>query len=310
VKLLAALGLCALHGAAGAFIGRVDLPAADAPFTNEAVVRGVSASRTQCESLGGAVWAEAGDAGAECLRYWHAGLGSTARALVYFSGDLLVGDAVWGGYTALSPASLQKTVDAVHGRLGVPYVVVARPGTFGSSGEHKQRRRPLEARLVSAALDAINQRHGLQELALAGTSGGGHVVASLVGWRSDVVCAVPASAVSMPKLRVQLHGWSMDATGHADTYEPADNLDRSRAHPKLRVLVVGDPQDRNVPWRSQTAFADRLRAGGYDVDVLQAEGRGPERHSVVESALVLGAMCLQDLPQDEIRRRTEGRLKG
>jgi len=311
VTLALALALawsCAAHAQSG----RLDFPAADAPFTNAAVVHGTRATQAQCAGTANAVWAQPDGEAGECIRYWHAGLNSTAnsRALFFFSGDLLVGDTVFRGYEGQTPARVQATIDAVPARLGVPYVFVARPGTYGSSGEHKQRRRKAEALLMSAALDEIKKKHALGELVLAGLSGGGHVVASLLGYRSDIVCAVPTSSVSSPKMRVQLRGWTIDATGYNDSYEPMDRLRKDAMHPALRVFVLGDPADTNVPWAVQTALADRLRAIGVHADVLTAEATDPDRHFVLQSALLVGAMCLRDSSTEQIQQRAAQGLKG
>ena len=38
-----------------------------------------------------------------------------------------------------------------------------------------------------------------------------------------------------------------------NSHEPIDHLPRNAAyHPKLRVFVLGDPKDGNVPWPTQT----------------------------------------------------------
>jgi hypothetical protein len=305
---LALLACCAAHAQSG----RMDFSAAEAPFTNAAVIHGTRATREQCAATVNAVWAQPVGESGECIRYWHAGLNGTAnqRALFFFSGDLLVGSTVFKGYEGQTPARIQTTIDAVPPRLGVPYVFVARPGTFGSSGEHKQRRRKAEALLMSAALDEIKKRHGLGDLVLAGLSGGGHVVASLLGYRSDIVCAVPTSSVSSPKMRVQLRGWTIDATGYDDSYEPMNNLRKDAMHPALRVFVLGDPADANVPWAVQTALAQRLRALGVQADVLTAEATDPDRHFILQSALLVGAMCLQGRSTEQIQQRAAEGLKG
>jgi dienelactone hydrolase len=308
----ALLGLF-LTFSAHAALDRVDMPAHEGAFTNEAVVRGVRASAAQCASLPNAVWAQPEGASGECLRYWHAGLkeGANHRVLFFFSGDLLVQDTVVDiSYAATTPARMQAIMDTVPQRFGVPYIFIGRPGTYGSSGAHKERRRAPEARLVSAAIDEIKRRHGIQEISIAGLSGGGHVVASLLGYRSDVVCAVPTSAVSSPSLRMKLRGWTVDATGYSDSYEPMDHLDKARLNPELRVFVLGDPADTNVPWAVQTALADKLRAQGVAVEVLQAEAVGPERHVIVSSALLIGALCTLNHTTEQIRERAAKGLKG
>jgi hypothetical protein len=308
--LLAAL--LVLQGCASPSRDRAPFPAVDDAFTDEAVVRGVQTTQAQCAATAGAVWAQPPGEAGECLRYWFSGLdGERGRAaLFFFSGDLLVRDSVAKGYAGTTPAAVQATVDRVPGRYGVPYVFIGRPGTYGSSGDHKQRRRVAEGRLVSAAIDEIKRRHAIGDIAVAGLSGGGHVVASLLGDRSDIVCAVPTSAVASPRRRVAARGWTIDATGYADSYEPAEHLEARRMHPALRVFVLGDPQDSNVPWPVQTFLADQLRAARVPAEVLQAEGLGPERHFILQSALLVGAMCLQGKTTDEIRQRAAQGLKG
>jgi hypothetical protein len=308
----ALLGLL-LMGQAHAFGDRVDMPAHADAFTNEAVVRGVRATEAQCAAVPNAVWAQPAGAAGECLRYWHAGLKDVVnpRVLFFFSGDLLVQDTVIDtSYAATTPARVQAVMDTVPQRFGVPYIFIGRPGTYGSSGAHKERRRQPEARLVSAAIDEIKKRHGIQEISIAGLSGGGHVVASLLGYRSDVVCAVPTSAVSSPSLRMKLRGWTVDATGYSDSHEPMEHLDKTLMHPGLRVFVLGDPADRNVPWAVQTALADRLRTLGVKVEVLQAEAVGPDRHVIVGSALLIGALCTLHQSTEDIQQRAAKGLKG
>jgi hypothetical protein len=189
-------------------------------------------------------------------------------------------------------------------------MLLSRPGTFGSSGEHKQRRRLLEPQLMSAALDEVKARHGISDLVLVGLSGGGHTVASLIGWRSDIVCAVPTSSVSSPRLRWEGLGRPTDLTGYADSYEPVNNLKREIMHPKLRVFVLGDPEDSNVRWSTQTPLAVRLKELGVNVEVLTGEGSDLQRHALGESGRLIGALCLLDKPTSDILEVVARGLKG
>lgn len=292
---------------------RVAFTAEDGNFTNESLVRGVSATAAQCGAVQGAVWARTAAGEAECIRYWASGLATgqaNPRVLVYFTGDQLAFEQADSGYAGRSPRSLQTLVDGIASRHRVPVILVARPGTFGSSGEHKQRRREPESRLVSAALDEIRTRHAVDEFALVGLSGGGHVVASLLGWRSDIVCAVPASAVSSPRMRWERMGRTSDLTGFADSYEPVPQLKRETFHAKLRVFVVGDPKDSNVPWSTQTPLADRLKELGAAVELVTVEGSDSQRHATGGSAQRVGAMCLQDKPTADILDVAAKGLKG
>lgn len=304
--------LCAGLFASSAWAQRVPFNPGDDNFSAAGLLKGVSATAQQCAAVANAVWAQASTGEAECIRYWAAGFTPGApvpRALVYIPGDQMAFDQPDPGYTRRNPRNLQAAANDMQARAGVPFILLARPGIFGSSGEHRERRREGEARLVSAALDQLKARHHIQAWSLAGLSGGGHTVASLLGWRSDIVCAVPASSVSSPRLRWQGMGRMEDLTGHADSYEPVDHLKREAFHPDLRVFVLGDPQDSNVAFATQTPLADKLKSLGAAVEVVQAEGTGPQRHFLGDSSQRLGAMCLRGVPTQEILQAARG-LKG
>lgn len=301
-----ALGLAAaLHGHAQ----RLPMVTTDAPFDNEALRRGVSATAAQCQALEGAVWAVAADGQAECIRYWAAGL-QGRRAMVYIPPDQLAFDQPDPAYASRGPAQMQVLAQAMQRSAQVPLILLSRPGTFGSSGDHRQRRRELEPRLMSAALDEIGRRHGISEWVLVGLSGGGHTVASLLGWRSDIVCAVAASAVSSPAMRWRGMGRDRDLTGFADSHEPLEHLGRAAFHPQLRVFVLGDPKDSNVLWSTQLPLAQRLQALGVQVATVTGEGSDGQRHALGNSARLLGSQCAQDRGTPEILELAARGLKG
>ena len=292
---------------------RVPLATGDDNFTAEGLMRGVSASEAQCAAVPNAVWARAPGGAAECLRYWASGLpasGPLARVLIYISGDQMAFDQADAAYSGRNPKIMQGLADGMAARAGVPLILLSRPGTFGSSGEHKQRRRELEPRLVSAALDLIKTRHAISELVLVGLSGGGHTVAALLGWRSDIVCAVPTSSVSSPKIRWQSMGRTTDLTGYADSYEPVDHLKREIFHRKLRVFVLGDLRDSNVPWSTQLPLATRLKELGASVELLSGEGSDSQRHALGASGRLIGALCLQDKSTQDILQAAGRGLRG
>lgn len=291
---------------------RVPMQTDNSNLSAGALLSGSSATAPDCERISPAVWARTESGQAECLRYWTAGLQPDAnrQVLVYIPSDQISGSQPASGYTSLNPAALQQAAQRIQSRLGVPVILLTRPGMLGSSGDHRQRRREPELRLMSAALDELKKRHGIEEFTLVGLSGGGHVVASLLGWRSDIVCAVPTSAVSAPRMRWEAKGMIADATGFTDSYEPIANLDASRFHPRLRVFVLGDPKDSNVFWSTQTPLADRLRQLGAAVEVLTGEGSDGERHHLGGSGQRIGGLCLQGRTTPDILKIASEGLKG
>lgn len=286
---------------------------ADVGFSEDAVRNGVVATKGQCDLVENAVWAQTADAGQACLRYWAAGFSGTTsyRAVVYFAGDCWsYSKGLESGCRERTAAQLKANAEIGSKQLGVPYVIFARPGVFGSSGDHMERRRPAESKLISAGLDELKKRFRIEEFVLVGQSGGGHVTASLITHRSDIVCAVPASANSSPRIRWQTLKWTRDATGYDDSYEPHEHLVKSLMHPKLRVFVLGDPNDKNAVWASQTVLADKLRSVAVPVEVLTGEGGGENAHVVGQSAVTVAGWCANNISTEEIVRRAAAGLRG
>lgn len=285
----------------------------DGDFSERALLHGVQATRAQCEASANGAWASTREHGEECLRYWAAGLraGTTERAVVFLHGDNWIGAGkTRRQYLELNSEALARQAQNWSRKLDAPYIFLGRPGTHGSSGDHMQRRRAAESALISAALDSIKSRLRIREFVVAGQSGGGHATSSLLTLRSDIVCAVPTSAPSSPRVRWQLKGLKADTTGHADSYEPSEHLSRRPHHPGLRVFVLGDPQDRNVFWASQTIMATRLEQAGVAVATLKGQGSGEDAHGLPDSARTVAGWCYHDLPTREIVRRAAQGLRG
>ena len=255
------------------------------------------------------VWVEVEGRG-ECLRYFHAGLGDVTPVVhVWFHGDVMVQDLegqAWVGdwyETSIDVEKLNAFARREAETYGAPYIRFSRPGAYGSSGSHKQRRRPREARIVNAGLDALKRRYGIGTFALGGQSGGGHVVAPLLTMRDDVACAVATSGVLSVKQRAGLHGWPVDITGYRDFFDPVDHVDRIVRDPRRRMFVVGDPRDRNTPFVTQAAYAEAARAAGHDVWLIRAEATGGSFHALALTGFKVTQWCLEGLTPETIQAR-------
>lgn len=291
---------------------RDPMQAAWSPTASE-ITKGVRATQAECAKLEDAVWADAGEHGRECIRFWKSpgpAAGGWARVVVFFHGDVWSGTEVLPSYLATTARQQQESANEWAARIGAPYVFMGRPGAFGSSGDHMQRRRKAESEILSAALDALKARLAIREFSIAGQSGGGHVVAALLARRSDVVCAVPASAVSSPRARWVIRGWKGDSTGYADSYEPAEALVKEGRHPGLRLFVVGSPDDSNTPWTSQLLLSGRARWLGIPTLELTGTGSGAARHGMSNSSRLVAGWCHNGLSDGEIRERAKAGLNG
>lgn len=280
----AALLACLAPGSALA------LRAADAPLPWSQ-----GASRAECPDSGGYLWLPLAGGNA-CLRYFApAGLDGARTVIVYLTGDRdrllrLPPDRIPGNTARAQTARMER----LSRQAGVPVVMLARPGTYGSSGDHRLRRRLAEEFVpLYAALDLLRQRHGIDRLVLWGHSGGATAAAAMLTMgRSDVRCAVLTSAAFD-----YLERWRINRTrgGPAPSvqrgqalaramYDPLAHLDGVVRDARRTVHVLGDPRDTITPFALQTGFARALQQAGHRAVVQQERGKPPEHHDLREEA--------------------------
>jgi len=304
-RLIALLLLAAL------FSGMPALSWADT-FAPAGVVAGHTMARADCRWPDTSVWVVV-DGRGECIRYFHAGLKPrNAVVHVWLHGDRLsrrwdrdgrtLGQRVIG-YGSPDADDLLARAARDYRDYGVPYIRLSRPGVYGSSGDHKERRRPREVALVDAALDALKEKYGIGRFALSGQSGGGHLVAALLAFRDDVACAVVTSGVVAVRERIAAKGWTADSTGYADFLDPMDLVARIPRDPRRRVYIVGDPRDTNVPFEGQAAYHRALVAAGHDASLVRARASGEARHSLSPLGFRVVNGCLEGVPAPEIAAR-------
>ena len=273
--------------------------AEEAAFSADDVIQGVIASHDECEGSG-RVWVEHDGVG-ECLRFYGTAVeGPGRRPLIFLEGDVVQAVLprteppsweVARTYRQLSPAALQLEAEQYAAAVARPFINLARPGTYGSSGRHLERRRPREVAVVDGAIDALKLRFGWDRIDLAGLSGGGHLVAALMARRNDIGCAVIASGNVAVRERLRELGRSTDVTGHADFVDPIDLVGDVARHPPGAVIVLTDPADRTVSASVQGAYVAALRAAGVGVEQRFLRARDPNRHFLRTPAIVAGLAC-------------------
>jgi dienelactone hydrolase len=279
-------------------------PDADDPPLNASTVltRGVSISESQCKTLRNAAWVRVDGAG-YCVRYWISTAGGAKdEAVLFIHGDL--GDAKTPGklnrYSAFMTAGrMQRDVQRWSRVYGGPYVAIGRVGAFGSPGDHRKRRSLLEIRVVMAALDELRARHGLRWFHLAGQSGGAHTVAGLAQMRSDVGCAVMAAGVISVKTRPRDQGKKIDA-GTKVLYDPLDHVAAMQHQQGQRMIVMSDPDDQIVSFRSQREFAERVRAKGLPILHLSADAGTENFHGLHNQSQNMAIDCAKDMDDDAL----------
>src|SRR5262245_61208629 len=205
--------------------------AAEPGFSASAVLSGIASTPTACGGPG-KVWVEV-DGRGDCLRFYGATPErSPNRPVVFLEGDAVqqngksdAGQTIWDVppyYTQLSPSIMQAEAEQYAAATHRPFINLARPGIYGSSGNHLERRRKREVDLVNAALDRLKEQFGWDLISLAGQSGGGHLVGALLARRTDVDCAVIASGNVAVRKRLQELGLAADVTGFTDFIDPID----------------------------------------------------------------------------------------
>ena len=178
---------------------------------------------------------------------------------------------------------------AIFQRSGLPTLIVARPGTYGSSGNHYRRRQAEEFLALNAAVDAIKARYGIARFILSGHSGGATAASALLtSGRRDIDCAVLTSgawgllerAERMRKERGEAPAPELDGTGLANPWDPLDHIADIANDPTRLILVIGNRQDRNTPFDLQTRFAQALQEHGHQVKQLERPAVAPEYHDL------------------------------
>jgi pimeloyl-ACP methyl ester carboxylesterase len=278
-------------------------------FSVPDLLGGVRITEAQCLALGDrAVWVVVGKEG-ECIRYYlsEPKAGAT-QALIYLHDDMVVVNGRGEVkpvdiYPKLTPTAMQTGSASWSRTLRMPYLLLARPGTLGSSGNHSKRRTDREIEIVSAALDAIKARHRYDRLHLVGTGEGGHTAAALLDKRADLGCVVLASALLSVRLRLSELGRTEDVTGEKRPVDPISLVDKIKRAPDLRIFVLTDPDDTVISAHSQALYAKRLAAAGLPVHQLFAPASDAYGHILSSEARRLAADCAQGLSDEEIAKK-------
>ncbi|PTM42664.1 alpha/beta hydrolase [Bosea sp. 124] len=289
------------------------MPRASERFDPYEALHGSLSSRAHCAGVPGGLWVEVNGKG-DCLRSYAQGLGEidTPQILVYFSGDVLLKTKagvrfVAPGYERRSPDAIQRDMARWSKQAGKPTVFLARPGMYGSSGDHNQRREAREVMLMERALDVIKQRHRVSTFILAGQSGGGHIAASLLNRRRDVSAVVLSSALL--SVREVTEHWDRRRTVQSGNiqalHDPIDHLNGIRTDPKPLIFVLSDREDRIVPYASQLTYVRRLQEVGFEPQHVLLSAADKSRHALARHGRDAAALIARGEQTDAIRAALE-----
>lgn len=278
-----------------------DVPRVFAAGADEVLYWNQPADRAHCPDRMGFLWVQAAE-GPSCIRYFASDDIDGARiAIVQFSGDR---DGVMDQAPTRIPGNTEelRTLDAQRSRdrAGVPWIFMARPGTYGSSGDHRKRRQLVEFHALDAALDALMRRHRLQRIVIVGHSGGATAGAALLTMgRTRIACAVLTSGAYGLLERARMLGRSRDGrtdtTGSAEFYDPLDHVGGIARDPARRIVLIGSREDRNTPFVLQQRFADAVAKAGHGIELRTHAAEPPDFHDLKDRiALQTASQCARE----------------
>ena len=283
---------------------------------------GVVVTEADCARDASAVWVVAphadGVVEGACIRYYAADLAATNKAAVVFlhgnrlarsfdKDGRLIRIGAGESYGNASVATMHAAARLQAKALGHPFIILARPGYYGSSGIANEQYRRREILLVNAALDAIKQRHGIARFGVSAQSGGGPALGGILALRDDVPCAAFSSSLTAFDERERaLREPSRNPPLRQvtpDPYDPIREVTAIRPSPDRRVFIVGDPNDKLIPLAAQQAYGDALKRQGVHVAMTTSAAVGDNRHSLGATGQRAVGWCLDALPDAEILTR-------
>ncbi|WP_291694733.1 alpha/beta fold hydrolase [Bradyrhizobium sp.] len=278
-------------------------------FDPVSVINGIQTTPSACEEMvrrQTAVWVRV-DGRGYCLRYYAAGVALDRPNPVvagWMSGDVMGGPKGVAHQQGLGVASMIEQSATLSNRYAVPYIFLARPGTYGSSGKHYDvRHTPLEARLVDAQIDALKRRYRIDQWVLGGHSGGGTLAAEFLAWRDDIRCAVLSSPAAAYRARLEKKGFVQRLKTEV-FFDPYDSIDRIPNQPGRRIFLVADPRDTNIPFSTQELYFDGLKRRGLDAWLVPLQkAPGPKYHSLVDFGETAIGMCASGATTDSILQK-------
>lgn len=287
-------------------------------------------SKAECDATPNAVWvtaswvekglfSESKETTTECIRYFPSDNAIGAKtATFWYHGDVM--EVRGKGNSETNPgydANNYKAQVAIANRdtreNGIPFVIIARLGTYGSTGNtntHRHSKKEIE--VMRAATDAVKAAFGYERINAAGLSGGATFVGSLLtSGRTDLDCvAIGSGAVSYKtrmktskKILDQHIRSGYDTTGLSldDVYDPLDDLKKIAADPKRRIFMLSGKLDEAVSYESQKEFADKANAAGIPIMLIDVEGFGAEKHGTTFQSTRTIGRCVAGLDDDTIR---------
>lgn len=292
---------------------RLAVPLGDDNFNISEVLHGAFCTPEHAEKIPFTLWIDSQNV-SECIRYYPAGLSASVntQVMIFFSGDIILRTAkgerlVADSYKKSSPNKIIQTMQEWADDAGVPAIFIGRPGMFGSSGNHEQRRQKSEIELINQSLNLLKEKHKINEFILVGQSGGGQIAAAMLNIRRDISAAVLASSLLPVHLMAQRWRKVRRTPGILKypiemLYDPCKAIAGIPKEPQPIIVVISDPRDRAVPFYSQAMYVNKLKKEGLTVHHIYAHAPLPKRHSLSKHGKKAAALLAKGANINDVRK--------
>jgi len=278
-------------------------PAGAEIIRKEDTLRGITMTRDECAAKPQTLWLNV--YGEDfCVRYYLSTAGGQgSRPVVILNGDhngpVDPTRWTWADPSKASDVNTDKLVaiaDQFSKLARTTAIYLGRIGVEGTSGSHLSRKTQLELNLIDVALEALRLRYQFEGFHLFGESGGGRLVFGLGEMRRDVGCLISGSGQIVTNRTI-----AMRPNDPTRTYFDISKVQLLKQNRALRMMVISDPNDQQVPTAAQqTPMVQSLRQAGYVVPHLLVEATDPKRHSVLDYGAVAMGGCVLGRHDDEI----------
>lgn len=290
----------------------LSIPLGDENFSLSDVLHSTFCTQEHVANAPFSLWVNTQHAN-ECIRYYPAGLSpaENPKIMVYFSGDLLLRTArgerlVAPSYKKNSPQNVLQMMQQWSDDGNVPAILIGRPGTFGSSGNHDKSRQINEIELMNQSLSLIKEKYRVKEFIVVGQSGGGQIAAAMLNLRKDISGAVLTA--SLLPVHLLSRRWRKIRRTPGVKKHPLETLYDPTEHianiPKDRqptIIVISDPRDLVIPFDSQVLYVKQLRKEGLLAHHIFAHAPPPKQHILGTHGQKAAALLAKEAGIKDIR---------